>query len=433
MYIKQITIQNVRSLKRLRIDFDEDEYAGWHVLLGDNGSGKSSVIRSVALALAGPAEAAALRQNWADWLRKGEKSGSIQLLIDHDDKLDKASGRGRSVSRFFVEAKLTLHRAETGTVTLDEPRNPDPDPRRYIWGDNEGWFCASYGPFRRFTGGSKDYEKLYYTNPRLAPHLTAFGEDVALTEAISWLKHLHVRHLEKKAEGELLADLKEFINQGELLPHETRLVEVSSDGVIFRDGLGAEVQVEQLSDGYRSILSMTFELIRQMVHAYGSDRIARQLRKREKTINLPGVVLIDEIDAHLHPTWQLRIGESLRRYFPRVQFIVTTHSPLICHAAEQGSVWRLPVPGDDSAFAGRVRDKELKRLLYGDVLEAYDTELFGVVGTRSASGKRRVQRLAELNQKSRKEGLTEQEKEEVRQLREALPLEAVAESPNKRG
>ena len=108
-------------------------------------------------------------------------------------------------------------------------------------------------------------------------------------------------------------------------------------------------------------------------------------------IDLPGVVLVDEIDAHLHPTWQLRIGENLLRYFPKVQFIVTTHSPLICHAAEKGSVWRLPVPGDDSSFTGRVRGKELKRLIYGDILEAYDTELFGIVGNAVRLGQTKAE------------------------------------------
>ncbi len=62
MYLKEINIRNVRSIKQLGIEFDEDEYAGWHVVLGDNGSGKTSLIRSIALALVGPTEAAALRQ-----------------------------------------------------------------------------------------------------------------------------------------------------------------------------------------------------------------------------------------------------------------------------------------------------------------------------------------------------------------------------------
>ena len=100
-----------------------------------------------------------------------------------------------------METNLIFRRTETGTVTLNVPRSLDPDPRRYIWGENDGWFSVSYGPFRRFTGGSQTYEKLYYSNPRLAPHLTAFGEDVALTEAVAWLKLLHVRHLEEKRRG----------------------------------------------------------------------------------------------------------------------------------------------------------------------------------------------------------------------------------------
>ena len=50
----------------------------------------------------------------------------------------------------------------------------------------------------------------------------------------------------------------------------------------------------------------------------------------------PGVVLIDEVDAHLHPTWQRRIGLWFREHFPKLQFIVSTHSPLICQAATVG-------------------------------------------------------------------------------------------------
>ena len=47
-----------------------------------------------------------------------------------------------------------------------------------------------------------------------------------------------------------------------------------------------------------------------------------------------GVILIDEIDAHLHPAWQKRIGFWLKAHFPNIQFIVTTHSPFICQAAD---------------------------------------------------------------------------------------------------
>jgi hypothetical protein len=424
MHLASVEIRNVRSLKLFRMEFTPGEYAGWHVVLGDNGSGKSSAIRSIALCLAGPQEAPALRQNWSDWLRKGEKKGHIRLDIDHDPAVDRQTGRGRPVEGSYVSARLNFLRGDAGTVTLLPQENANPDPLRYVWGEGEGWFAASYGPFRRFVGGSKEFDKLFWSNPRLAPHLSAFGEDVALTEAVAWLQQLHVKHLEKPHERNLVEDMKAFINKGELLPHGTQLVDVDSSGVYFKDGSGTTVQVEQLSDGYRSVLSMTFELVRQLVNTYGASKVVHDIREGVMRINLPGVVLIDEIDAHLHPTWQRRIGQWFLRLFPRIQFIVTTHSPLICQAATKGSVWRLPVPDDPTAFAGRVGGKELKRLLYGDVLEAYDTELFGLSGTRSDASRERLTRLAELNRKSRTKGLNAREKQELAGLRRDMPLAA---------
>jgi len=59
------------------------------------------------------------------------------------------------------------------------------------------------------------------------------------------------------------------------------------------------------------------------------------------------VVLIDEIDAHLHPEWQREIGFWLRRHFPNIQFFVTTHSPIICQAADPNGLFVLPEPGSE--------------------------------------------------------------------------------------
>jgi len=60
----------------------------------------------------------------------------------------------------------------------------DRDPQRYNWGSGAGWFSVAYGPYRRFAGGSQEWARVYSSYPKLAAHLSAFGEDVALTEAI---------------------------------------------------------------------------------------------------------------------------------------------------------------------------------------------------------------------------------------------------------
>ena len=69
MYLEQVSIQNVRSLVDVEWTVPDSKTVGWHVIIGDNGAGKSSFLRSIALALVGPVEAAALRQNWGEWLR----------------------------------------------------------------------------------------------------------------------------------------------------------------------------------------------------------------------------------------------------------------------------------------------------------------------------------------------------------------------------
>ena len=422
MYLERIEIQNIRSIQNAVWDngFSSPAGAGWHVILGDNGSGKSSFIRAVALALVGPSEAKALRQDWNEWLRRDQQRGSVRLTMSRDRQYDHYSGPGAPPND-LLDAGLMLARRTNDAVTLTNTKTR-PNPENFIWADRGGWFSASYGPFRRFSGGNKDFEKMFYSNPRLAPHLSAFGEDVALTESIQWLQDLKFKELEAQhsVESRYLLRLTAFINQGGFLPHRTFLKSVSSTGVVFIDGNGCEIAVEELSDGYRSILSMTFELIRQMLKAYPDHNIFSSDCTKVK---VPGVVLIDEVDAHLHPSWQRQIGLWFREHFPNIQFIVTTHSPFVCQAADVGTVYRLPRPGSREK-AGMVTGADLDRLLFGNVLDAYSTDLFGEGATRSEEAKKRQLRLAELNMAELMRDLKEPERAELESLRSALPTAA---------
>ena len=425
MYLRQVEIENIRSIDKLSMRFAPEDYAGWHVILGDNGSGKTTLIRAIALALIGPAESEALRQDWGTWLTRGRDTGRASVLLDRDPAFDKRTGKGRAVKNFYVKAALDLKQIANGRnrrVVLSMPRHRH-NPKKYVWGNGAGWFSASYGPFRRFSGGNQQYQKLFYSHPSLAPHLSAFGEDVALGESLEWLQTLRRRSLEDKQPSPLLEALVAFVNEGEMLPHGTCIDRVTVDHVWFRDGNGCVLDVDQLSDGYRSMLSMTFELLRQLNYCYGSRRLTARLMENATAIDLPGVVMIDEVDAHLHPTWQRRVGPWFIKCFPNMQFIVTSHSPLVCHAAERGTIWQLRAPGEKHSGVRQVTGTARDRLLYGNVLDALDTELFGVDVGRSDAARSKLVELATLNIASTKRKLSAKERARMAALRRIFPTE----------
>ena len=418
MLLTAIKIKNIRSLGDVVWEPPSKEKPeGWHVVIGDNGSGKSTFLRSIALAFVGRENALALRQDFGDWLNQKNSSGTVRLDLDASED-DTWAVKGRKVTKYYLLLQLHLKRV-SGQVELQIPSFKK-NPLRHAWSDKRGWFSASFGPFRRFQGGDKEAEKLFYSHPKLARHLSVFGENVALSECLSWLRHLYLRELEMKPDRHLLGQVKKFINQCGVLPHGVRFDKVNSEDVRFVDGNGIRVPVSALGDGFRSVLSFAFELIRQMVQCFGPNNFFEEKDGR-LVVRHTGVVLIDEIDAHLHPTWQRQIGFWLTDHFPKVQFIVTTHSPLVCHAAERGSIFRLATPGTEEK-PRMAEGLERDRLIFGSVLDAYSTELFGHDVSRSASAQVKQKRLAELNQRAISgEKLSDSETKERIALRALFP------------
>ena len=433
MHVRRLKIENIRSIREFDLDLRRDkDRAGWHVLLGDNGSGKSTIVRALALALMGKDNALATRQDWSRWLAVGNKAGRISVQLSAHESRDRWSGSGRTGER--PEPEVEIEALPDGSV-----RNGDRTAIKFsgrytsrtVWGGGSGWFSASFGAFRRFSGSDPKMDRLYLTHPWLAAHLSAFGENVALGESLRWLRDLQVKRLEgddeaKKIKRAVIA----FVDDSGLLPHGARIEKVTSERVTVVDGRGARVDVEDMSDGYRSILSLIFELLRILFATSGAEAALSSIDRGKATVALPGVVAIDEIDAHLHPGWQKRIGDWFVDHFPETQFIVTTHSPIVCRAAARGSVWLLPAP-DSGESPRRVAGSDLDRLVDGDVLDAYGTGLFGADVTRSERSKEKLARLARLNRKRLKKRLSDKERRERDRLRATLPSDpGVTASPS---
>ena len=423
MHVQRLTIENIRSIHQLDIDLrGEENPAGWHVFLGDNGAGKSTVVRALALALMGQLNAYATREDWSRWLAAGCKSGEVSVALNVHDE-DRWIGKGRT-SEGPINAKAGIANVSRGSRTNGQQAAINFSgtyAKRTVWGGGEGWFAASFGPFRRFSGGDSEMDRLFLSHPRLAPHLSAFGENVALRESLLWLTNLQIKKLEGDDEAAAIQDVViSFIDDADLLPHGARIAGVTSERVEILDGRGVRVTVDEMSDGYRAILSLAFELMRLMFSTFSTKTALDAFNFQEGTISLPGVVAIDEVDAHLHPAWQQRIGDWFVDHFPETQFFVTTHSPIICRAARRGSVWLLPVPGSGEQ-PRRIKGHELNRLIDGNILDAYGTELFGEEVTRSEHSKERLERLARLNRKRLKAPLSPDEQSDLEHLRASMP------------
>lgn len=430
MYIQDVHIQNIRSIADFKMHFDNP--AGWHVIIGDNGAGKTTVARAIALGLfvSELDDAKFLRESFDDWIGYKTKESSISFFRLFNVKMNvNHFRRAKKERKLIIKNGSGISRMIQGAYEWIDNDIKKIEKEWVVTVENSiektETFSCSFGSFRRFTGGNEEKEKLYKTHPKLGAHLSLFGEDVALSEAIPFLKYLYVRKLENKEPESLYLDLVvKFINKAELLPNKAKIKQVTYDDIFFIDGNGQEVTVLEMSDGFRSILSLTLELIRQLVRVYGLETVFEYVTKDENVIKTPGVVIIDEIDAHLHPTWQVRVGEWFLKYFPALQFIVTTHSPLICRASHTGTIWRLASPASDRP-SGEVLGIDKDRLVYGNILDAYDTDVFGKDIEQSKEGRDKLKRLAQLNQKDiySEQGLTAEEKQELTELKRTFPTD----------
>jgi len=122
--------------------------------------------------------------------------------------------------------------------------------------------------------------------------------------------------------------------------------DANTDQLIATFEDGRNLPLEMLSDGFRTMLAMVADI------AYRAAVLNPHLGK-EAAQKTPGIVLIDEIDLHLHPKWQRRVVNDLRRTFPEIQFVATTHSPFIIQSLREGELINLDKPEASEEYSDR--------------------------------------------------------------------------------
>lgn len=354
--VTRVAIHNFRGVRDLdlTIDVEKGDGAPWTVLLGENATGKSSILQAIALTLLDGAGDGVAATTPSEVVTKGANSGSVQVWMDEstEPRVLTYSKRQRRFRRSGPEYPGVL--LGYGATRL-LPRKSIRTSRSRIRLDN------MFDPFR------------------------------PLLDANRWLGQLDAKSFDFVARA-----LKDVL----ALPRSATLRRKrrhGAPGVELRL-FGTNLTLQDLSDGYQSVLGLTCDIIAGL---HASSKGALEAAE--------GLVAIDELGAHLHPRWRMRIVESLRRAFRRVQFIVSTHDPLCLRGLENGEAVVLKRSSRGRVFAvpdlppikGLRVDQLLTSEYFGlnstmdPVIEVKYRELYRLLALREPTAKQTA-RIAQL-------------------------------------
>ena len=306
MFLKRIRVENFRAIPELELDFDSG-HRRWTLLLGENGTGKSTILRCIALLLCGrDALPELLGRDPSSWIRSGQTTARIHGTIATTQE----SGR---------DVQLELRRGETISRTLDRNAEPLAPLEDALAHTSRSCFLAGYGASRRLgRAGIRGDER----SIRAGMVRTLFDADATLRPLASWAMDLHY----VRGEG-FLQLIRSAL--AELLPDVTfRNIDKTRKTLIF-DTVDGPVPLEDLSDGYQNVAAWIGDLLYRTTAAFDdySDPLATR-----------GLLLIDEIDLHLHVKWQRRLRRFIDDKLPNFQIVATTHSPMTAQQAGPGEV-----------------------------------------------------------------------------------------------
>lgn len=408
MWIEELSLENIKCFERINLRFGTSHApAKWVTLLSENGSGKTTILQAIALMLAGPESAIQLLPRPVGWLKNQTFAGKISARLHKDindsgifgvDKKRTAFGYSMHVSG---KEPLTI-RNKVHTV----PGIHESSDRILSWlrqnafsSQSDGWFAVGYGAFRRLTRSHQVIVPALEPPTRYTNFLTQFAEEEGLAAFEHWMIYLDYKQAKEKDVNAKLQKEMGIAAINELLPTGVRYDSIDGEGRILFDVNGSKVPTVALSDGYRSVLALAGDIVWRMITAFPNS---------PSPLKEHGVALIDELDIHLHPVWQRNIAGWLQAQFPNLQFIVTTHSPMIAAGAGQDAL-TLKVQSNSAAVLPITQS-----LFAMDVDDILKSEAFGLVSTFTPATQEKLDKLANLQAKQRK--LTVDETDQLKQL-----------------
>jgi hypothetical protein len=378
MYLRKLHIQRMKRIADLTLDFEhEGEPRMWTVLIGENGTAKTTILQAIALAAAGGRQVNTLARPIVRHLRDRRAEAAMDVdawfeftpysLADEAAHPYAPDMRGLGLlSQLWLEngstsigAKSAYARDGDPAPTIVPQHVPD-DERRHTKtldvldearaSHTHLWFVAGYGISRNLPDSTFTPALDLPSIDRLQP---LFDPRIALASSSFSNHFLQKDVLEGKKPGQTSLLYARRLNEAIQLGGETLLPDILRlelrgqggaknapaliDSDRFYQRMGEEelaIAGVALSHGYQSTFAWIADLIGHVLLEAKADL---------STTEMEGLVLIDEIDLYLHPAWQATFVTALRRVFPRMQFIATTHSPVVLAEMAPHEIVRLIV------------------------------------------------------------------------------------------
>ncbi len=355
LYIQELELLNIRCFSRIKIDFSHNKFISNTIsILGDNSSGKSTILKAVALSLCNESESIALIKSLeGSLISNGEKFGVIRAkLVD-----------SKTNEIYRIEKEIT--KTEDGDERI---RQSSTLPKSKV-------FICGYGT-QRSRIAQQSHEKY-------SPGKAVVG----LFDESSYLQNPELVLL--RTNEELRQIIERKLLDILLLDYPSGNIVNTKKGLNFKGPWG-NVPFSSLSDGYRSTTQWILDL---MAWSIFCDRIPDHKSPH-------GIILIDEIEQHLHPKWQRYIIQRINRQFPNMQLIVTTHTPLVLSgASDLNSNKIIRLTRDNNEIVSESLDASL---LKGKRADQILTSVFELTTSRSPKSSTDVQRYSELSSKEKR-------------------------------
>ncbi|WP_032607060.1 AAA family ATPase [Pseudomonas avellanae] len=335
MRLDHLHLQNFRCYEDAHFDFQP----GFNLVVGVNGSGKTSLLQGVAACL----------------VPYGNAVGQSEDVLSNEDirfVIDRHEGRSRFERKFpvFIKADGDIFDLPNwGTIRLSESweGGVDPEVRSHLGAvlarNNTGEqidfpVLAFYRANRRWSSVriSAEFAAQQKTS-RFDGYADWFDAVADLRDFESWLIARTLERLQDRLDlspNSESEDELEWVNRAIKIAipdaHDLRY-DLRLQSLLVDMGRGNAVPFHELSDGQRSLIALIADIARRMC-------ILNPHLGKDVLANTGGIVIIDELDIHLHPAWQRNIAPTLKKAFPKVQFIATSHSPQVIGSLQPGEV-----------------------------------------------------------------------------------------------